>query len=291
MPSVLVDPNTPAGFPFCLLLQLIGTGVTSALALLFRFESPTHPSVAARQRTMTRARTQLLADDASTASHYADFYTLLTDWKFVKLMTGFGIGLGLFNGITTVILQLVQPSGYNSNDAGVFGALIIGGGLVGAAIAGPVMDATHAFKPLCKICAVIAFVGTLIFVLALRPGQGTLVTVAFGIMGFAMMPLLPISFETAVEFTYPIEEETSSCLLMAMGNIMGVVFVYLLAYLITLEPTYVTVFTPCSIFIVVMTVLCIGCYLFLEGDYKRHDEEERVKLAAAPQEDAGGVAG
>ncbi len=46
--------------------------------------------------------------------------------------------------------------------------------------------------------------------LSLRPGQGTLLTVLFGVMGFAMMPILPLTFETAVEFTYPVDEEGMS---------------------------------------------------------------------------------
>jgi hypothetical protein len=29
-------------------------------------------------------------------------------------------------------------------------------------------------------------------------------------MGFAMMPILPLTFETAVEFTYPVDEEGMS---------------------------------------------------------------------------------
>ncbi len=51
----------------------------------------------------------------------------------------------------------------------------------------------------------------------LRPGQSTGVAIAFGVLGFAMMPLLPVSFESAVECTYPVNEETSSGMLMLAG--------------------------------------------------------------------------
>ncbi len=53
--------------------------------------------------------------------------------------------------------------------------------------------------------------------LVLRPGQSTGVAIAFGVLGFAMMPLLPVSFESAVECTYPVNEETSSGMLMLAG--------------------------------------------------------------------------
>ena len=57
-------------------------------------------------------------------------------------MFGVGMGLGLFNAVTTLIEQLVKPAGYDKDDAANFGALLIGYGLVSAAIIGPVMDAT-----------------------------------------------------------------------------------------------------------------------------------------------------
>lgn len=79
------------------------------------------------------------------------------------------------------------------------GALIIGGGLLGAAIAGPVLDKTHAYRPLLKLGVLVAAAGAIFFVIVLRPGQAKLVTASFGVLGFAMMPLLPITFETACE--------------------------------------------------------------------------------------------
>lgn len=39
---------------------------------------------------------------------------LLRDREFLKLLFGFGLGLGIFNGLTTVIEQLVKPCGYTS---------------------------------------------------------------------------------------------------------------------------------------------------------------------------------
>jgi branched-subunit amino acid transport protein len=56
----------------------------------------------------------------------------------------------------------------SQDDAGLFGALIIGGGLLGAMIAGPVLDATHAYRPMLKIGAAIAGLGSIYFVVRAR---------------------------------------------------------------------------------------------------------------------------
>jgi hypothetical protein len=61
----------------------------------------------------------------------------------------------------------------HQDDAGIFGALIIGGGLLGAMIAGPVLDATHAYRPMLKIGAAIAGLGSIYFVVRRNPPATT----------------------------------------------------------------------------------------------------------------------
>lgn len=40
---------------------------------------------------------------------FGDFLTLLRDREMLKLIVGFGLGLGLFNAVLTDLQQLVQP--------------------------------------------------------------------------------------------------------------------------------------------------------------------------------------
>ena len=44
------------------------------------------------------------------------------------------IGLGIFNGITTWIENIVRPRGFTPTDAGTLGALMIVGGVIGAVV-------------------------------------------------------------------------------------------------------------------------------------------------------------
>jgi hypothetical protein len=123
--------------------------------------------------------------------------------------------------------------GYTSDDAGLFGGLIIGCGLLGAAIVGPIMDKTHAYdtsallrcmplrvmnrslfaysyNPILKVGITASTLSVFFFMLVLRPNGIELLCTGFGVMGLCMMPLLPVAFECGVECTYPISEETSS---------------------------------------------------------------------------------
>lgn len=62
--------------------------------------------------------------------------------------------------------------------------------------------------------------------LLLSPGHKTVLAIMFGVMGFFMLPVLPVAFELGVECTYPVREEIPTGLLMATGQIFttGLVF-------------------------------------------------------------------
>lgn len=47
-----------------------------------------------------------------------------------------GGGIGMFNALYTIISELLCPSGYTNTFAGLCAALMISGGVVGAAISG-----------------------------------------------------------------------------------------------------------------------------------------------------------
>ncbi len=57
-----------------------------------------------------------------------DLYILLNDKEFYWLVLGFGVGLGIFNSMTTLIENWTGARGYTSDDAGMFGGVLIGGG-------------------------------------------------------------------------------------------------------------------------------------------------------------------
>lgn len=124
---------------------------------------------------------------------------LLRHREFAKLTLGFGLGMGVFNAFMTLVAQLVRPYGYGSDDAGIFGGVVIVAGLVGSAVVAPIMDARHAYRPALK-CGILACVASfLLYMLALRPGQHGVAIVLFAVMGACLLPMLPIALANAVE--------------------------------------------------------------------------------------------
>ena len=51
--------------------------------------------------------------------------------------------MGIFNGITTWVENIIRPRGFTPTDAGTLGALMLVGGLLGAVIIPPFSDRQH----------------------------------------------------------------------------------------------------------------------------------------------------
>ena len=96
-------------------------------------------------------------------------------------------------------------------------------------------------------------------------------TACFGVSGFALIPLLPVTFECAVECTYPVPEEASAGLLMLAGNLVGLAATYVLQTLIGMAPVYGASdgVPPAHIFIAVMLTFAVAVVLSFNGEYKR----------------------
>jgi hypothetical protein len=83
------------------------------------------------------------------------------------------------------------------------------------------MDKTHAYRLILKVLLGGACGSSQFFIFILRPGQFNPLAASIGLMGFFLLPLLPVSFECAVECTYPIRPEWSIGLLMCTDNVLG----------------------------------------------------------------------
>ena len=200
----------------------------------------------------------------------ANWCLLLEDREFLKLMLGFGTGLAIFNSLMTVIQQIINPAGYSSDDAGSFGGILIGAGLVGAMIVGPLLDHTKAYKTVLKLGMPIGLVAVTLFVANLKPDNWTFVAVSIGSLGFVMLPMLPVSLETAAECTYPIPEDCSSALLMITGQLVGIPLIFGLDALIQERPKYDgEVWTPAAIFLVAAISVCVLFVWWFDGKMKR----------------------
>ena len=284
---VCPTPHDVIGMESLLLIQACLATFSAVWATgWFREDPPTPPSKSAEIRAHERRRYDLsppslrMSPSSTIRNHLR---SLLSDREFLKLLVGFGLGLAVFNAMLTVLAQLIQPlygktaSDINqaSDDAGMYGGVLIGAGLIGAAIVGPILDCTHYYRTFLKGGFLVAIAGLTFMLLQLAPNNQTMITIGMGCMGLCMMPLLPVGLETAVECTYPVPEEMSATLLMLVGNLVGLSFTYLMQYLISREPVYNpnTTFTGAGILMLSVVVFSWCVIMTFQGKYKRLEAE------------------
>ncbi|GAB1607657.1 solute carrier family 49 member A3-like [Argonauta hians] len=163
---------------------------------------------------------------------FQGFKQLMRNKSYVTLCLNFGAGLGLFTAFSTLFQQILCPRGYSDNFSGLCGALFIGAGLVGAGMAGPLIDFTKRFEDIIKITSCITTLCSIMFAVVSRyENQKVLIGVSVALFGFFGFSLYPACMEASVECTFPVAEATSSGLLIIAGQILGVIFIVVMQVL------------------------------------------------------------
>lgn len=216
-----------------------------------------------------------------------DMRSILKNANFLFLTAGFGVGLGIFNAVMTVIAQLLQPCGYGDDIAGAAGGALLAGGLIGAGIAGYLLDRTRAFAPLLRIGMVATVAATIFMLSSLRKDADVEVVASFALLGFFLIPLLPLSLENAAECTFPVPEDTSATLLLGLGQITGIALIFALTALLSMDvvqscDTVATASAGLLLGFMLAAALCIGAY---RKDYRRLHHEQAA--SGAQQATAG----
>jgi MFS family permease len=144
---------------------------------------------------------------------------------FLILLAMFFVGLGMFNGVATWIEDIVRPRGFTISQAGLLGGLMLVGGIVGAIVIPIFSDKTRRRKPF----LLVALVGLIPGLLGMGfAGSLWLLLISGFTFGFFLLSAGPIGFQYAAEITHPAPEGTSNTLLLVMGQISGIIFIFVM---------------------------------------------------------------
>jgi MFS family permease len=203
-PFLVLATSIPTVLTIYGLLAVVGSLVFLALAK----ERPPTPASAAG--TEERA---LVFDGLKLALRQRDFQlTLLI----------FFIGLGVFNGVVTWIEDIVRPRGFSITQAGLVGALLVGGGIFGALILPALSDRYRRRVPFIVLTLAASTVGLAGITFA---GQYGWLLASAAVMGFFLLAAGPIGFQYGAEVAYPAPEGTTNGLLLMIGQVSGILFI------------------------------------------------------------------
>jgi MFS family permease len=168
-------------------------------------------------------------------------------WLFVIV---YFVGLGIFNGISTWVENIIRPRGFTPTDAGTLGAMMILGGIIGAVVIPALSDKQHKRQRYMLIGVTLSVPGLVGVTFA--TSFWLLLVSAFW-MGFFLISVAPIGMQYVAEVTYPAPEGTSNGVIQLFGQ-LSVVFVYIMEAMQNAQGA----FTPSLLLSIGLLVLLIA---------------------------------
>ena len=164
-----------------------------------------------------------LPDQEERSLVYDGFKQTLRTKDFIILMIIFFIGLGVFNAVTTWIEDILRPRGFSATQAGITGGLMIVGGIVGALFIPILSDRYKRRTPF----IIIALTGATLGLAGITFATAYWLLLTSGVvLGFFLLSSGPIGFQYGAEITFPASEGTSNGMLLLMGQISGIAFIF-----------------------------------------------------------------
>jgi MFS family permease len=154
---------------------------------------------------------------------YDGFKQTLRTKDFILLMVIFFIGLGVFNAVTTWIEDILRPRGFSATQAGITGGLMIVGGIIGALFIPILSDKYKRRTPF----IILALAGATLGLAGITFATSYWLLLTSGmVLGFFLLSSGPIGFQYGAEITYPASEGTSNGMLLLMGQVSGIAFIF-----------------------------------------------------------------
>ncbi|KEQ68942.1 major facilitator superfamily transporter [Aureobasidium namibiae CBS 147.97] len=205
--------SEPKDIPHMVLFTAIVSCVACLPTIFVRSKPPTPAS--------NSANVEMLNITASLKS-------LKQNKAFALIFVAFGVYVGFFNAVSSLINQIFEPYGFTETDAGIAGAILIFVGLGVSAVTSLYVDHTKRYLPTIKWLVPLIAIGyiLLVFMPETRTVAGPYITCA--ILGAASFSLLPCALEYLVEITYPASPEVSSTICWTGGQLLGAVFILLM---------------------------------------------------------------
>ncbi|KAK9695791.1 Major Facilitator Superfamily [Popillia japonica] len=203
----------------------VGAVITPVVILVFIFfksEPPLPPSIA-------QAKLRLNRSEFSNKEFLNSYKSLLTNMPFMVLSFAYGMNIGVFAAVCTLLNQFILTYFPNSEkDAGTIGLLLVVIGMLGVVVFGVILDKTKKFKEVAIALYVMTTIGLIAFMIALETYSKVLVYISACVLGFFQNAYYAVGIEFGVELSFPQPESTSSGLLLAVMQICGVIYTLLL---------------------------------------------------------------
>jgi len=269
---------------------IAGTAIAVITAIFVQERPPTPPG-----RDVERQLALQPSHNTREALHImytslAQFRTMLTNFNFNVLLTGFSLLLGVGLVLFGVVGQVINPCGYSAREAGLAAAfLTFSGVLSNIAVVAILSYVTITHHVTVQKGLFLWSLVTVVMCLASnRPNSIETVLLCWTLCGVALGPLVPVCLETGVEIVYPIPGEAVAALMLTGLSTVAVLLSLLVTPLLKLEVSTECdrIVTPAAIVLIGVAGMGVLFGLFVRADLRRsqaaYDTDEEEERGTMP---------
>ncbi|KAG5895664.1 hypothetical protein JTB14_008673 [Gonioctena quinquepunctata] len=202
----------------CWILALSMIPVTIAVIFYFPDQPPLPPSVA--QANIRNAGKKLNAKIflVSIGDSFRNRGLMIH-------MVAYSINIAVFSAIGTLLTQFIlQYFEGDNEDAGRMGFVMVMTGTLAIFLFGIIMDKTRKYKEIALYTYLLSTLSIVMLMYSLKYRSKFWTYVSCAIVGVFANGYMPIGFELATELTFPAEETTTAGIIVAVAQIISVIF-------------------------------------------------------------------
>ena len=217
-PFFVSEANFVSGKEDMTYYMLISACIITVLSFcplfFYREKPPTYPSKSA------------MSSESEQFDFKKDLKALLANKNYIFMVISFNMLYGIYTCLGAIINNLVHPFGYTGSDSSIFGAVFIFSGLVGSFVASSILDKTQLYLHSLRFVVFGAIFFTFFILFTLPSQKVWLLAINISLLGFFILPMIPIGYSFSVELTYPVSEAMSNGLMVFFSQIIGTVITF-----------------------------------------------------------------
>ncbi|GET87702.1 hypothetical protein, unknown function [Leishmania tarentolae] len=200
------------------------------------------------------------------------------DLNFVLLTVSFGLNTGFFTAIAGILTQLLEPFGVSETTSSILAFCGIVSGAANCALMGTFVDRTQYYKYTAVTLTTFSTALLLVVIILIKVSSNISVVVislyiVVPLLGFLVLPIVPVVMELAVELTYPCPETLSSTIVLAAMCFVSFTGMIIFSLILGDKPTidssfYVFLITLC------VSVVCLGVLLLVKEQLRRRAQDK-----------------
>ena len=230
---------------------LISTVVSIPMLIFFKERPKDFPSEAAKNTQNTKF------------NFMRDVTLLIKNPNYVWMTLVFSSLYGVYTSLGALINPIVKPYHFTAADCSVIGATFIMSGLIGSFFFGFLLDKYKKYLLILRIVCFGTFLSAIFIFLTLPTEKMIIFDPNIAIVGFFILPIIPVGYSFSIELTFPVSEAMSNGIIMLFSQIVGTGVTYISTILIAESPT-----SGLYLFISMIALSCF-CSLMIKEDLRR----------------------